>query len=222
METTLKDVKSIQPVDTGVRYSDAVKELCYQMWAFIASRNGSQVFRLLQSGEYGELDQVPTIQMINCWAREYGWADRSAQEIEAIAPDLRHQVFSELLFGGLAGAKYLRRVADGLEDNPNIIDIPKSEDAGVNYDRLMARVKSHDAARKARIAASIAAVDRIGFSPIGRGTSGVAAPRGAGEQPDFASMSIDELRDFEYAMRKRRGDQYQPVAAVVNGSRPKS
>lgn len=189
----------------GVRYSDQLKELAYQLWAFVAGRSTKEVVRTLASGEYGESVDVHR-NTVDYWAREYKWTDRAEREIQAIAPNLRHQAFSELLFAGLDGAKYIRRVASGLEDHPNIDDIVNDESLNLTdkHLRIDAKLRAHDAARKTRSTVSIAAVDRIGFSPIGKGAPGVDAPNGQLDQPDFNTMTIAQLREYELSKRKPR------------------
>ena len=63
--------ETMQPRDTGTRYGEDVKELAYQLWAFVAGRNASEVSRLLATAEYGSIT-VPR-ETVAYWAREYGW-----------------------------------------------------------------------------------------------------------------------------------------------------
>lgn len=168
----------IQTQDTSKhaqRYPEEVKELAYQLWAFVASRNASEVVRRLATEEHGGHD-VP-YQTVAYWVREYGWADRAARDVDSIAPDLRHQVFSELLFAGLEGAKYIRKVIDG-DEHPD----------------------------KVRVAAAIGAVDRIGFSPVGNRnpSDGIGAPQSKSlELPSFSAMTPDQLREYEQTLKRQ-------------------
>jgi len=159
----------------GTRYSDETKEVAYQLWAFATSRNASEVARRLSDEEWGSV-QI-TKDTVAYWAREYGWAERATKDVQSIAPDLRHQAFSELLFAGLEGSKYIRQVITGT--------VPPD---------------------KTRVLASIAAVDRIGFSPIGKGMPAIDAPqttttRRTYTKEELAKMTPDELMRAELEYR---------------------
>lgn len=153
-------------------HTDETRELAYQLWAFIAARNNSKVAELLES-EHAII--VPD-RTIRDWVNRYNWAQRAAEDVQKIAPDIRFQAFSELLFAGLDGARYIRRVNSG-EEVPN----------------------------KTRLIAALGAVDRIGFSPIGsrNPVDGINAPAQQSAAIDFSSMSPEELRAHEEQIRKR-------------------
>lgn len=151
--------------DTSTRYPDEVKELAYQLWAFMSSRNASEVSRQLHTEDYGAIE-VPR-ETVAYWVREYKWTERAERDVQAIAPNLRHQAFSELLFAGLDGAKYIRRVNAGQEP-PD----------------------------KVRAMLAVAAVDRIGFSPVGKGMPGVdqPAPSRIGGATDLSDDELEARR----------------------------
>lgn len=158
----------------GTRYTDEQKETAYQLWAFVTSRNASETARILSQPEW-QID-VPR-ETVAYWAREYNWAQRAADDVHKIAPDLRFQAFSELLFAGLDGAKYIRKVNAG-EEPPD----------------------------KYRITAAIAAVDRIGFSPVGKGVPTTDPPRLTEglSVDDLAGLSPDDLMRRESEHRAKR------------------
>jgi hypothetical protein len=163
-------------IDRSKRYPDETKELAYQLWAFAAARNASEVARLLADGEYG-IDDPPPIRTVTHWVTEHGWADRATRDVQSIAPDLRHQAFSELLFAGLDGARYIRRVNAGKE-----------------------------APDKVRAMLAVAAVDRIGFSPVGKGMPAVEPPttEQAITTESLDGKSSDELMRLELEYRATR------------------
>lgn len=156
------------------RYPEEVKELAYQVWAFAAGRDAKRTHASLTAGEHGDPVEV-SYQAIAYWAREYAWASRAERDMQSIAPDLRYQAFSELMFAGLDGARYIRQVNAG----------------AIDPDKL-------------RLTSSIAAVDRIGFSPVSKGVPSLDPPSDTTPAlPDFASMSEDELRAYDDQVRKQ-------------------
>ncbi len=172
MLTAMSDESSVH----AKRYPDEVKELAYQLWAFVCSRDCKKTYEALLSGDNGDPVDV-SYQAIAYWAREYGWADRATRDVQSIAPDLRHQAFSELLFAGLDGARYIRRVNAGKEQ-PD----------------------------KVRAMLAVAAVDRIGFSPVGKGMPAIEAPtttttRRTYTKEELAKMTPDELMRAELEYR---------------------
>lgn len=193
--------------DTGTRYPDETKELAYQLWAFLAGRNASEVSRMLATEEHGAVT-VPR-ETVAYWAREYGWAARVDRELESIAPDLRRQAFSELLIAGHEATRYLREVMRGMHDSPAIDDIVQDMDLAPADKRMRidARIRAHDAARKARLQAAIAVKDSIGFSPVGKGAPTLEPPSAAVEPiplDDLTGKPPEELMRLETAFRARK------------------
>lgn len=203
----MSDLRDQHQGSTGTRYSDETKEIAYQLWAFATARNASEVARQLKTEEWGHLD-VPR-ETVAYWAREYEWSKRADADVHSIAPNLRYQTFAELLFAGHDGARYIRRVVRGDEDVPFIGDLLEDDtlDEKSRSFRIDIRLKSHDAARKAKLSAAIAAVDRIGFSPVGKSTPDAELPKPKSDTqsiPDLAGKSPDELMRLEQEHRSRR------------------
>lgn len=119
------------------------------------------------------------LRTIQDWVTRYGWAERRNADIARIAPDLRYQAFSELLLAGLDGARYIRRVNAG-EEEPD----------------------------KVRAQLAIAAVDRIGFSPVGKGdpVSAITPPAEtrAIAPADLTGLTPDQLAALEAEYRSSR------------------
>lgn len=198
------------PIQPNAHWPDSTKELGYQLWAFIAGRNAKEVARLLASGEHGDPVNVPHTTLCY-WAREYGWAERVDREIQAIAPDLRRQAFSELMLAAIEGAKYLHRVARGLEDAPNVSDILADDtlDAAAKQAKVDSRHRWHNEARKARLQAAIAAKDSIGLAPGAKGAPAIEPPKSDDAEdcnPErLVGMTPAELMREEERWRARKG-----------------
>jgi hypothetical protein len=154
-------------------HPDESRDMAYQLWAFVAGRNATEVARLLASDAYGS-HTVPA-RTVQHWASTEGWAERARDDVHRIAPDIRYQTFSELMFGALDGARYIRQVSAGSID-----------------------------ADKLRLTASIAAVDRVGFSPVSKGAVEIAPPQEQAEVhsiPSLTGLSPDELMRLEQQAR---------------------
>lgn len=160
---------------TAIAHPEETRELAYQLWAFIAGRNAARVAALLAQDH----DTAVPERTVQYWANHYNWAQRASEDVARIAPDLRYQAFSELLFAGLDGARYIRRVNAG-EEQPD----------------------------KVRAQLAIAAVDRIGFSPVGKGdpTTAIAPPSDHKQvtAEDISGLSPDDLLRMEQNHRSRR------------------
>lgn len=159
-----------------VPHDQQTRDLAYQLWAFAAGRQVSRVAALLASPEHNQ--PVPE-RTLRDWVTRYRWAERAAEDVARIAPDLRYQAFSELLFAGLDGARYIRRVNAG-EEHPD----------------------------KVRAQLAIAAVDRIGFSPVGKGdpTAAITPPAEtrAIAPADLTGLTPDQLAALEAEYRSSR------------------
>lgn len=164
-------------------HDESVRNLAYELWAYVASRDLRKVQALLAAGEYGDIGpQIVPDRTLRDWRDRYQWAARVNDDIHKIAPDLRYQAFSELLFAGLDGARYIRRVNAG-EETPD----------------------------KVRAQLAIAAVDRIGFSPIGKGDpAGQITPPQDHKQltaEDVSGLSPEELMRRESDYRSSRSSR---------------
>lgn len=156
------------------------RDLAYQLWAFVAGRDLRRVAELLASGDYGESGPITVPdRTLRDWRDRYQWAERAAQDVERIAPDLRHQAFAELVFAGLDGAKYIRQVIAGTTP-PD----------------------------KVRAQLAVAAVDRIGFSPVGKADPFAQLPNPSKPKPveagEIAGASPDVLARMEGEYRSSR------------------
>lgn len=158
-----------ETANRGNRYEDDVKEAAYQLWAFRCSRRTSEVARLLELGDIAEPVTVSVRQVQN-WVKDFAWAERVNRDLRAIAPDIRDQTIGEIIMGALDGARYLRSVADGREQQPN----------------------------KERVTSSLGLIDRAGLSHIGR--SDPSATLSATQRPqaltaitDLTDEELDQL-----------------------------
>lgn len=157
--------------DQSTRYPEEIKELAYNLWYLKAGRGLSETARLLASGEFGEPCTV-TVSTIMYWRDHYGWTERADADMQRLAGGLRSSTFAEMALAGPEAARYLREVVTG----------------GADPD-------------KTRVAASVALLDRIGFSPVGRNDMGSAIT--AGSTVARRAALLAELSDEELLERER-------------------
>jgi hypothetical protein len=163
--------KASTVTDNGKRYSEETRELAYELWAFVAGENCEEVAALLAREEYGAV--VVPARTVRDWVTRFGWVERLASELDALAPAIRAKTARELVLGGLDAARVLRRATRD--------DVPP----GAKPDKVA-------------VTAAVALLDRAGFSPLGR----TSAPEVRGADPvralpDVARMSMAEIEVFE-------------------------
>jgi len=189
----------------------AVRELAYQLWAFIGGREVSRVRQLLASGEHGDIGPVDVPdRTLRDWVVTHGWHDRARNDLRAIAPDLRETIAAELLAGAVDGARFIRRVNAGLDNQPDVSHILRrydgaTDDASVKALRaeLDTAYKYHAAARRDRIIAAGSALDRLGISAT-QPLTGERAPSGGKQLSMNAGSLSDTDRDSIAALLAAR------------------
>jgi hypothetical protein len=157
--------------ENGKRYTDETRELAYELWAFVAGENCEEVAALLAREEYGAV--VVPARTVRDWVTRFGWVERLATELDALAPAIRAKTARELVLGGLDAARVLRRATRD--------DVPP----GAKPDKVA-------------VTAAVALLDRAGFSPLGRTSAPeVRGPERGLALPDVAGMSLPELEALE-------------------------
>lgn len=106
-----KSNKNELKIDTGVRYSDEIKEMAFQLWAFKYAENAAEVCRALNEGRFG--DPVPvTPQIVQYWARN-GWAERKHAEAREQYGPILERIFNENVYLSLELiTKFRRQIAN--------------------------------------------------------------------------------------------------------------
>jgi hypothetical protein len=141
----MPDTDDTRPISsTGHRFSDDIRQLAYEIWAWEADRNATRTQQILaeecrslaeagidpSSGEIMSIDEesipIPTARQVQRWARDGDWAQRSVADMARIAPK-RYQDANTRLFAGLPQAqKVLYDIIYGEYDNfrsPGILAI---------------------------------------------------------------------------------------------------
>jgi hypothetical protein len=165
----------------GNRFSDDIKEVAYQLWAFVCSRRVAAVSDLLASGQYGDAVEVSSRQ-VKRWEQSYAWSQRVSDDLKAIAPDIRQQTIAEIVFGALDGARYLRAVVDGREERPS----------------------------KERVTSALGLLDKAGLSHTGTKADPIAGiTQGqpvAAKALALSSVSDEDLDNMERQLSERRDE----------------
>lgn len=101
---------------TSDRWTDEVRELAYQLWAYTCGRNATRVARVMED----EHDVSVPVRTIQHWAATDDWSTRVRDDLSSIAPDLHQTIVSELILGAVESARVLRRsVGDSDADRPD-------------------------------------------------------------------------------------------------------
>jgi hypothetical protein len=117
------DTRPQNSVDSrGHRFSDDIRQLAYEIWAWEADRNATRTQQILAeecrslaeagidpiSGEILSIDEesipIPTARQVQRWAKDGDWAQRSVADMARIAPK-RYQDANTRLFAGLPQAQ---------------------------------------------------------------------------------------------------------------------
>ncbi|HXG72798.1 MAG TPA: hypothetical protein VNJ04_19560 [Gemmatimonadaceae bacterium] len=155
----------------AIKYSDHVKELALQVWAFGADRNAVKTARML-ADDHGEV--VP-VERIREWSRVHKWLQRAEDLYRDQAPALYDQTKFTLVASAPDAARYLHGCVNERPDGSYRIPNP---------DRM-------------RILAADSILNRTGFLPMTRVQA--ADPHPAQLQQldpgdDLAPLSDDDLR----------------------------
>lgn len=160
-------------------YSDAVKELAYEIWAIKGSENVSKTRQLLLEGKYGDPIDVPERTLYR-WAADYEWKIRKSEQIKQLAPSIREHIFGELIFTTAEAVGQIREA-----------------------------VQAGDPLDKALVSLTLGYLDRTGFSPVGKNdTSKVldeVKPRLEALPEDLSQLTDAELQALEARYTGQKG-----------------
>jgi hypothetical protein len=110
------------------RYSDQIREMTFQIWAFKAGRRPQRTMELLLEefpvedpvwqGKYPE--NLPSfLRLIKYWIKTGAWGERVNEHFREIAPDIREKTIQSLIVGAEEASVFLREVIN-LHDPHNI------------------------------------------------------------------------------------------------------
>lgn len=138
MEPTDRTERNKRKPGSPVRYSDATKELAYELWMLQCAEKPICVQRELQSGNWGEPLDISN-DTIALWAKEYEWKQRKSDDLKRFAPSIREFIFGEMLLT----AKEL-------------------------VEKVRANVQTDTPIDKSIASLTVQYLDRVGFSPVGK------------------------------------------------------
>lgn len=190
----MEEIAVVSANEGYAHHSGEVREIAYQLWTYRAGRNAVEVAAMIALPEWG--GHLVPARTIRYWASSQDWSKRAYNDLKAIAPDLEDRDVSELVFARSDAVSYLRRVASGQEDQPDTADIlerlkyANPDDLRAITAELDARIKAHDGARKARLQACTAILDRTGL-PSARGSE-KAEPLKTGRSNPKPKLTTDE------------------------------
>jgi hypothetical protein len=123
--------------DTGIRYSDDLRQLAYEIWLLKADRNAARTQMLLaeqcraeaeeqiddNTGEILSIEDeslnIPTVRQVQRWAKDGNWSQKAADDIARLAPRM-YKDFNARLFTQIEAAQQLDfDILSGKYGNPN-------------------------------------------------------------------------------------------------------
>jgi hypothetical protein len=123
--------------DTGIRYSDDLRQLAYEIWLLKADRNAARTQMLLaeqcraeaeeqiddNTGEILSIEDeslnIPTVRQVQRWAKDGRWEQKAADDIARLAPRM-YKDFNARLFTQIEAAQQLDfDILSGKYGNPN-------------------------------------------------------------------------------------------------------
>jgi hypothetical protein len=123
--------------DTGIRYSDDLRQLAYEIWLLKADRNATRTQMLLaeqcradaeeqiddNTGEILSIEDeslnIPTVRQVQRWAKDGNWSQKAADDIARLAPRM-YKDFNARLFTQIEAAQQLDfDILSGKYGNPN-------------------------------------------------------------------------------------------------------
>jgi hypothetical protein len=123
--------------DTGIRYSDDLRQLAYEIWLLKADRNAARTQMLLAEQCRAEAEEqvddntgvilsiedeslnIPTVRQVQRWAKDGNWSQKAADDIARLAPRM-YKDFNARLFTQIEAAQQLDfDILSGKYGNPN-------------------------------------------------------------------------------------------------------
>ena len=169
-----------------IDWPEEVINQAYEVWAYLCGQQAKAARDRLQQ-EFGH--DVPYRTFAD-WVHRYGWKARAHEDIARIAPDIQRATISELIMGGLEGARLLRRA---VQPDVYLMD----DDGNVRQDehgRPLRMIKPD----KNEVTAALGLLDRAGFSPLGRTPERtIDRPSSLPASTALASLSIDAVLQLQ-------------------------
>lgn len=181
--------RSFGAIQQMQEHPEWVRDLAYNLWAFVCNQNVSTVWRMMTEGSYQDhggivpedqyMDGYPppvilSRQAIQKWKQTGRWDDRWATQMRDMQPEIHQKVANNLMVGSLEASEFLSRYLRG--------------DLETTDSTLSKQLDS-----RARVAQDI--LSRTGHLPHTRPNDGgpLAAPT-TDHRRQFADKSIEELR----------------------------
>lgn len=90
--TVKNATNAIVPITPNTGFSDAVKELCFEIWLFLADRNAQETVRILEKRlddfalpPLPDLDRIPSVRTVQNWVKNENWGQKANDKIRDTA-----------------------------------------------------------------------------------------------------------------------------------------
>jgi hypothetical protein len=118
--TRTSEQSALAVIPTNAPFPDAVKELCFEIWLFLADRNAAETIRILERrlDEYSEelpfpVDRVPTERVLRKWIKNEDWANKANTKIKQTAEHINETQIARLFVIGNDALTLMHRMIRG-------------------------------------------------------------------------------------------------------------
>ena len=101
-------------------FPDAIKELCFEIWLFLADRNAAETVRILEHrlAECSEelpfpVDRIPTERVLRKWIKNEDWSQKANDKIKSTAEHINETQIARLFVIGNDALTLMHRMIRG-------------------------------------------------------------------------------------------------------------
>jgi hypothetical protein len=116
----ISEQSALAVIPTNAPFPDAVKELCFEIWLFLADRNAAETIRILErrldecSDELPfPVDRIPTERVLRKWIKNEDWANKANTKIKQTAEHINETQIARLFVIGNDALTLMHRMIRG-------------------------------------------------------------------------------------------------------------
>lgn len=118
--STSSETSAIAVLPSRSPFSEAVKELCFEIWLFLADRNAAETIRILEQrldavSEEAPLpiDRIPSERQLRNWIKNEDWAQKANDKIKSTAEHINETQIARLFVIGNDALTLMHRMIRG-------------------------------------------------------------------------------------------------------------
>jgi hypothetical protein len=139
----ISEQSALAVIPTNAPFPDAVKELCFEIWLFLADRNAAETIRILERrlDEYSDdlpfpVDRVPTERVLRKWIKNEDWNTKANDKIKRTAENITETQIARLYTIGNDALTLTHRMIRG-----DYLDHPRPGNVAVMWDAAKEALK---------------------------------------------------------------------------------